>query len=109
MNHDDDLQEFFGALRTQDERQAPPPFPVLPVRKPALTRRLFWPLAAAAAAVLLLFIWWPTAKPSTPVVTESVLVISLESEETTQTQTLLNSPSSIDSWESPSASLIADF
>jgi hypothetical protein len=109
MNNDEDLKAFFNDLQQQDQQDTPPPFPELTIRKSRSSRRYLWPLSAAAAALLLLLIGWPTESGNGMPVNPGVLVISLEAEEATQTQTLLNTPESIYSWESPSASLIADF
>ncbi|MFT4686834.1 MAG: hypothetical protein ACJATN_000071 [Neolewinella sp.] len=109
MNNDEDLKAFFDDLRLQDKQETPPPFPELPAHKAGSLRRLTWPLTAAAAALLLLLIGWPEPSDTSTPTDTAVLVITLEAEVTTQTKTLLDTPKSIYSWESPSASLIADF
>lgn len=109
MNHDEDLREFFGALRAQDDRQPPPAFNEIPERKPPVKRRIYRVLVGSAATLLLLFVWRQAVPEPTQNAAGEVLVISIDVTETTNTQTLLHAPDPIDSWESPSAWLIEDF
>jgi len=105
---EDDLKDFFAGFRQEDERVTAPPFNGLPRRK---LRYLALPLSmgiAAAGLLLILFFRLGDSPPamSTP---QNVLVITLEAEQSTDTKSLLAVPDPVSSWESPSASLIADF
>lgn len=114
---EDDLNDFFAELRAEDDRYPTPSFTGLPGYEPSKKVR---PLAryfgatatffgAAATILLLVLLYLPgpdtTADPD-PI---SVFVISLESWNDPGTTSLLSTPDPISSWESPSASLIADF
>ena len=114
---EDDLKDFFAELLSEDERISPPPFTGLPKRKPV---RKVWGLTVplgtaatffgAAATVLLLFLLYrPSPDSATVPSPVNVLVISLEAEKEPGTESLLNTTDPVFSWESPSASLIADF
>lgn len=107
---EDDLKDFFAELRAKDDRVAPPPFTGLAKGK---SRRKVWHLAAplgAAASILLLFLLLRPGQETTAVPSPaSVLVISLETRQEAGTESLLSTPDPVFSWESPSASLIADF
>lgn len=106
---EDDIKDFFTELKAKDEQLTPPPFPGLPQRKAKGRVRILFPLLAAASVLLLLAFWrtTPVAIPSED--QAQILVISLEPKKETQTESLIADPEPLFSWESPSASLIADF
>jgi hypothetical protein len=107
---EDDLKDFFAELRADDDQVAPPTFTGLVKRKP---RRKVWhlatPLGAAASVLLLLLLYRPSPDASLTPSPSSVLVISLETKQEAGTESLLSTQDPVFSWESPSASLIADF
>jgi hypothetical protein len=107
---EDDLKDFFAELRAEDGQVAPPLFNGLPKRKTGLK---IWQLAApmgAAATILLLFLLYrPGPDAAAAPSPTSVLVITLETNQASGTASLLSNTDPVFSWESPSASLIADF
>ncbi len=109
MTPTEDIQDFFAELKAYDERVAPPYFPGLPVKKRARGLRYLVPLAVAASVLLLLAFWPIKPAEATGVGGTETLVISLGEQGDATTETLLVGPESMYSWESPSASLIADF
>lgn len=108
---ENDLKDFFTALRADDERTAAPPFPGLEQRKPwRRVRYLTLPLGAAATILFLLLVFHPAPEKLSAPDAANVIVISLENRpDDTGTEYLLSAQDPISSWESPSASLIADF
>lgn len=114
---EDDLKDFFAEFRADDKRVSPPLFTGLPKRKPTKKPlRLSTPFGmattffSAAATILLLFlVYWPSPDAAALPSPTNVLVISLETKEETGTESLLTTTDPVFSWESPSASLIADF
>jgi hypothetical protein len=107
---EDDLKDFFAELRAEDEQVAPPPFTGLVKRKSGLkVWRLAAPLGAAASILLLFLLYRPEPDTSATADPTSVLVISLETMQEHGTESLLSISDPVFSWESPSASLIADF
>ena len=105
---EDDIKDFFAELKAQDEQVAPPAFTGLPGRKKGRLRYLL-PLTAAASVLLLLAFWRTTKDNLSSQTPSEVLVISFGPDQEPPTETLLADPESVYSWESPSASLIADF
>lgn len=107
---DDDFKDFFAELRAKDDQIAPPPFPGLAKRTSGKkVWRLAAPLAAAASFLLLFLLYRPSSDTTATPPPSNVLVISLETKQEAGTESLLSTPDPISSWESPSASLIADF
>ncbi len=106
---ENEIREFFTEMKTEDSRLAPPPFPGLPQRKIRRKTRMRLPLLAVASVLLLFVCYWLLIPAQPPASSPQVLVISGESQNTNSTESLLAHPDPLLSWESPSASLIADF
>jgi hypothetical protein len=111
MTHpEDDFKDFFAELRAKDDQVAPPHFPGLAKQRSGRkVWRLAAPLAAAASFLLLFLLYRPGPDTAVSPSSSSVLVISLETKQEAGTESLLSTPDPVFSWESPSASLIADF
>ncbi|WP_020569723.1 hypothetical protein [Neolewinella persica] len=107
---EDDLRDFFSELRAEDEQTAAPLFTGLPRRKPRIKIwQLATPLGAAATILLLFLLYRPSPDATAATSPTNVLVISLEASEDPGTESLLSITDPVSTWESPSASLIADF
>ena len=104
---DKDLHEFFSEMRKADEQLDVPDFEVPPKKRQPITR-YFLPLGIAAS-LLIIISTYLLLRPEQAQVEPYEIVITIGNEEGSSTQPLIEPTSSIDSWTSPTGSLIADF
>ena len=105
---DDDIDYFFKEMRKQDDQVLIPEFEDLIEKKQHSKRRYIIPLGVAASILMLLIFYFSIERISDMPKSEELVIIVSEKEELS-TESLLVSESTIDSWESPSSSLIDDF
>lgn len=105
---DDDIKDFFVEMRKADDQVWIPEFEELKEKKRHSGRRYFIPMGVAASILILLSLYFNIEK-KTDMPKNGELVIILSDEEQMNTRSLLARESTIDSWESPSGSLIDDF
>lgn len=100
IDKDPELKAFFQELRKQDEQLLIPPFPELEKK----SRILWWIPAGIAATLLLGAFFLPREKEVEP--TPEVLIITLEEGPDQELQFQIQETNEMDTWESPTASLL---
>lgn len=104
IDKDPELNAFFQALKEKDQAIATPEFPEV-VRQGGIS---WWiPLGIAASLALGVFLW-----PSEEVVPEppaEVIIISLQENENQEQQIVIEEKTFLETWESPTASLLAEY
>lgn len=106
MEKDQDLQRFFDELKVKDRELEIPAFEGLP--KPKSNMTPLW-LSIGIAASLLLFapLIWP--KEEIIEAPSEVLIITLEENENHEQQFTIQQTTYLDTWESPTASLLTEY
>lgn len=104
MENDEQLKRFFDQMKKQDEQLDIPAFPEVKTRKFNL-----WIPAGIAASMLfaLLFIPKPTASIDKP--TPEVVIITLQEDENQNQYFTIEESTFLDTWESPTASLLSEY
>ena len=105
---DDDVGYFFREMRKADDQVLIPEFEDLVEKKQRSIRSYIIPLGVAASILMLLIFYLRIDKISDMPKSGELVIIVSEKEELS-TGSLLTSENTIDSWESPSSSLIDDF
>lgn len=104
QENDKIIEAFFNRVKKADEKLRIPPYPIRRSNK----SRLWFPVSIAATVIMLIgsyfFIKKGTQKSDTP---EILLIISVDRND--PTDFLADPPASMDAWESPTNSLVADF
>lgn len=103
MENNEQLDQFFDRMKKRDERIEIPAFPDIKTRKFG-----FWiPTGIAASMIFaLLFI-----QESTPVESPSpdVVIITLQEDENQNQHFTIEESTFLDTWESPTASLLTEY
>ncbi|MCH6199793.1 hypothetical protein MMU07_09385 [Aquiflexum sp. LQ15W] len=101
---DKELQSFFDQLKENDRGIQIPAFPE--VIKP---RSINWWIPMGIAASLALgFFLWPQQKQELNLPAE-VIIITLEKDENNNQQILIEEKTYLETWESPTASLLTEY
>ncbi len=99
---DRDLDLFFSSLKENDKHIPTPQLPEFSQRK----FRLWKLIPVGIAAALIAAIWMGTEVDHSPDLANDVIIISLIEDENQQQRFVIEQTSSIDVWESPTASLL---
>ncbi len=104
IDKDPELNAFFQALKEKDQAIPTPEFPVQPQ-----IRSLAWwiPLGIAASLALGFFLW--TGEKAAPEPPAEVIVITLQEDEHQKQQILIEEKTHLETWESPTESLLAEY
>lgn len=101
---DRELRNFFQAMKEKDLEIPTPDFPEL-----AKSKSINWWIPMGIAASLVLgFFFFPkeTTSPEPPV---DVIVITLQQDENQEQQILIEEKTYLETWESPTSSLLAEY
>lgn len=103
MENNEQLDRFFDQMKKQDEQLEVPAFPEIQTRKIS-----FWIPAGIAASMglALLFIQKPTLVET---VAPEVVIITLQEDENQNQQFTIEESTFLDTWESPTASLLSEY
>ncbi|PZX52671.1 hypothetical protein [Algoriphagus chordae] len=103
MENDEQLEKFFAQMKKQDEQLETPAFPEVKTRKFG-----FWIPAGIAASMSLAFLF---VQEPTPVesVSPEVVIITLQEDEHQNQQFTIEESTFLDTWESPTASLLTEY
>ena len=103
MENDEQLERFFNQMKKQDEQLEIPDFPEVKTRKFS-----FWIPAGIAASMLFAFLF---IQEPTPVESASpeVVIITLQSDDQGDQHFTIEESTFLDTWESPTASLLTEY
>jgi hypothetical protein len=99
-----DVKAFFDLMKEKDQNLTIPEFPEV-----VKTRSINWWIPMGIAASLLLgFLLFPkeNTEPEAPV---DVIIITLQSNENHEQQILIEEKTYLETWESPTSSLLAEY
>ena len=106
MNNQTDkkLQGFFDQLKENDRGIQIPAFP-----EPARQRRINWwiPIGIAASLILGFFLWPEDSQDLVP--PAEVIIITLDKDENNNQQILIEEKTYLETWESPTSSLLTEY
>ncbi|MFC5626399.1 hypothetical protein [Algoriphagus winogradskyi] len=103
MENDEQLERFFDQMKKQDERIEIPAFPEVKTRKFG-----FWIPAGIAASMIFAFLFIQEPAPIESTTPEVVIITLVEDENQNQHFTIEES-TFLDTWESPTASLLTEY
>ena len=103
MENNEQLERFFDQMKKQDEQIEIPAFPEVKIRKFS-----FWIPAGIAAtmAFVFLFMQEPATVESAP---PEIVIITLQEDENQNQHFTIEETTFLDTWESPTASLLTDY
>jgi len=101
---DKELQSFFDQLKENDRGIQVPAFP-----EQAKQRSINWwiPIGIAASLALGFFLWPQNSNNSGP--PAEVIIITLEKDENNNQQILIEEKTYLETWESPTTSLLTEY
>ncbi|WP_114751987.1 hypothetical protein [Pleomorphovibrio marinus] len=102
-SEDQDLQNFFSELRAEDSVIVAPQFPK--IRKSKSWRLI--PIGIAASLALLA--WFFSGDKAIQTLDHDVIIITLEAGQNNELQFKIESTTELESWDSPTSSLLTDF
>ena len=105
---DNDIKDFFAALSKADSEIKVPKFEELYPRKSRFGRRIIIPIGIAASVLILLGIFFFLGQKQ-EIEAPGAVVIVLSEDQENGTRSLMEVEEMINSWESPTSSLIDDF
>ena len=101
---DKELRDFFQAMKEKDLEIPTPDFPVV-----AKVRAINWWIPMGIAASLLLgFLLYPKEETIAEPPAE-VIIITLQQDENQEPQILIEEKTYLETWESPTSSLLAEY
>ncbi|RIW18685.1 hypothetical protein D0X99_03100 [Algoriphagus lacus] len=104
IDKDPELSSFFQELKENDQKIPTPEFPEM-ARQGSIT---WWIPLGIAASLALGFFLWPSEEPS-PDPPAEVIIITLQEDENKEQQILIEEKTYLETWESPTASLLAEY
>lgn len=104
MENDEQLERFFDQMKKQDERLETPAFPEVKVRKFNL-----WIPAGIAASMIFAFLFIPKPAARVEEPTTEVVIITLQEDENQNQHFTIEERTFLDTWESPTASLLTEY
>ena len=104
IDKDPELNAFFQSLKEKDQAVSIPEFPEM-VRPRSIS---WWIPIGIAASLALGFFFWPSEE-QTPDAPAEVIIITLQEDENQQQQILIEEKTHLETWESPTASLLAEY
>ena len=109
MNRSDkDINDFFANLSKEDSELSIPEFEEIYPQKSRFGRRIIFPVGIAASVLILLGLFFFRVQERDIGESEAVIIVLSEQEES-NTRSLMEGEEMIDTWESPTSSLIDDF
>ncbi|WP_158856358.1 hypothetical protein [Lunatibacter salilacus] len=100
---DQDLVNFFSEMRAEDSAIVVPPFPKIKKSKS-------WSLIPlGVAATLALLAWFFIEDKAIQTLDHDVIIITLEAGQNNELKFKIESTTEMESWESPTSSLLTDF
>lgn len=104
MENNEQIERFFDQMKKQDEQLDIPVFPEVKTRKFG-----FWIPAGIAASMIFafLFIQKPTQQVDLPA--PEVVIITLQQDENHNQHFTIEESTFLDTWESPTASLLTEY
>jgi hypothetical protein len=103
MENNDPLNRFFEEMKAKDEGLSVPPFPAQKSKK----LNPWIPLGIAASLALIgMAVWYD--KPVTAPVAE-VIIITLQQGKNQQQEIIIEESTYLETWESPTSSLLTDY
>ena len=102
-SEDQTVEHFFNEMKTKDSAIAVPQFPKL--RK---TKSWSWVPVGIAASLALLF-WFYKGNEPNKSLDKDVIIITLEEGQNNELQFKIESTTELESWESPTSSLLTEF
>lgn len=101
---DNELHAFFQSLKEKDQAIPTPEFTEM-----SKQRSFSWwiPLGIAASMALGFFLW-PNEEPA-PEPPAEVIIITLQEDENQEQQIVIEEKTYLDTWESPTESLLAEY
>ncbi|GEM_PF-5999374 len=99
------IVDFFREMKSKDKELPIMPTPALPKQK------TWWPYAVAASFTLAIITYVISSQPETPTqpIPGGTVEITLTGVPASPTESLVTHAASIETWESPTQSLINDF
>ncbi|MCH7407849.1 hypothetical protein MM239_00450 [Belliella sp. DSM 111904] len=97
-----ELELFFSELKSKDQGISTPTLPAFKAKSYKIWR---W-IPAGIAAALVAAIWIGTSDKKDETLAKDVIIISLIEDENQKQQLIIETTSSMDIWESPTASLL---
>ncbi|MCL6260094.1 hypothetical protein M3O96_13415 [Aquiflexum sp. TKW24L] len=101
---DKEIQSFFDQLKENDRKMDIPVFP-----EPTKSSSINWwiPMGIAASLAVGFFLWPQQKQELNP--PAEVIVITLEKDENDNQQILIEEKTYLETWESPTASLLTEY
>ncbi|WP_339757930.1 hypothetical protein [Algoriphagus aquimarinus] len=103
MENNEQLERFFDQMKKQDEQLEIPAFPEVKSRKFS-----FWIPTGIAASMAFAFLFIQKPEPIEPVSPE-VVIITLQEDENQDQHFTIEESTFLDTWESPTASLLTEY
>jgi hypothetical protein len=101
---DKELQNFFQAMKEKDLEIPTPDFPEL-----AKAKNFNWWIPMGIAASLLLGIFFLPKENTIPEAPVDVIIITLQQDKNQEPQILIEEKTYLETWESPTSSLLAEY
>ncbi|NHE57241.1 hypothetical protein [Cyclobacterium plantarum] len=102
-SEDQDLQDFFSEMKAKDSAIEAPQFPKIRKFKS-------WSLIPIGiAASLILMAWFYTRDKPIQTLDHDLIIITLEEGQNNELQFKIESTTELESWDSPTSSLLTDF
>lgn len=104
IDKDPELSNFFQSLKEKDQDIPTPEFPEV-----AKQRSISWwiPLGIAASLALGFFLW--PSEDTAPEPPVEVIIITLQKDENQEQQIVIEEKTHLETWESPTESLLAEY
>ncbi|WP_192347266.1 hypothetical protein [Algoriphagus sp. Y33] len=103
MENNGQLERFFDQMKKQDQQLEIPAFPEVKTRKFS-----FWIPAGIAASMIFAFLFIQKPAPIESVSPE-VVIITLQEDENHNQHFIIEESTFLDTWESPTASLLTEY
>lgn len=103
MDNDQLLRDFFAEMKAKDQKIKTPEFPEVKARS------INWWLPIGIAATLLLGGFYFLSPQESPDTSADLLIITLQENEYSQQELIIEEKDYIDVWESTTTSLLTDF
>jgi hypothetical protein len=99
-----EIESFFAQLKEQDKAVQIPDFP-----QAKGSRRLHWWLPVGFAASLVMAAWFLAGDKTDQSLEQNVIIITLEQKQNNELQFKIEKTSELESWESPTSSLLNEY
>jgi flagellar biosynthesis/type III secretory pathway M-ring protein FliF/YscJ len=102
--HDKEIESFFAQMREKDREIQIPDFP-----KAKRQRSIYWWIPLGIAASLVTAAWFFARDKAVQPLEQDVIIITLEEKQNNELQFKIERTSELESWESPTSSLLNEF